>query len=119
MTLYLVAVEAFEEMAVVRAEEMRADVARHVAVLARVLDLDDLGAQIGELHGAVGAGAVLLYRDDAQAGKRQHPCVLQTGWRSTRLRAMMMRCSSLVPSPITSSGASRYSRSTMNSFEYP
>ena len=43
-------------------------------------------------------GAVLLDRDDAHAGKRQ----AHTGFLSISCLAMMMRCISLVPSPMTS-----------------
>ena len=51
---------------------MRPDRAAHVAALVRVLDLDHLGAEVGELHGAERPGAVLLDREDAHAGERQH-----------------------------------------------
>src|SRR4029079_5233313 len=102
-----------EEMAVILAEEIRADGSADVAAVLGILDLDDLGTHVGELHGAERSRAVLLHRQDADACKRQH----HTGFRATSSRAMMMRCSSLVPSPITSSGASRYSRSTGNSVE--
>ena len=88
-------------------EKIRTDAAAHVAAVGRVLDLDDLGAEIGELHRAVRARAILLDGDDAHSGKRQHRLDPYTGLRSTSCRAMMMRCSSLVPSPMTSSGASR------------
>jgi hypothetical protein len=69
----LVAVEAVEELAVVAAvavaKEERPDPARHVAAIGRVLDLDDFGAEIGHLHRAVRPGAVLLDRDDPEAGQ--------------------------------------------------
>src|SRR4051794_8181504 len=73
----LIAVEAVEELAVVApvavAEKERADPARHVAAVGRVLDLDDLGAEIGQLHRAVGARPILLDRNDPKTGKgRQH-----------------------------------------------
>ncbi len=109
----LVAVETVEELAVVAVEKKWTDAACHVAAVIWVLDLDHLSAEIGKLHGAVRTGAVLLEGDDAQSGER----TAHTGFRSMRWRAMMMRCNSLVPSPITNSGASRYSRSTVNSFE--
>ena len=48
-----------------------------VAALGRVLDLDDLGAEVGQEHGAERPGAVLLDRQDAHARERQH----QTGFR--------------------------------------
>ena len=44
---------------------MRADSARHVAAVARVFDFDDLGALIGQIHGAERAGAILFNREDA------------------------------------------------------
>jgi hypothetical protein len=65
----LVAVEGLEELAVARAEEVRTDVAPDVAALAQVLHLDHFSPQIGEVHRAGRAGAVLLDREDPQAGK--------------------------------------------------
>jgi len=74
---FLVAVEAVEELAVVAplpiAEKERPDMAGHVAAIGRVLDLDHLGAEIGQLHRAIWPGAILLDRDDPQPGKdREH-----------------------------------------------
>ncbi len=109
----LVAIEGLEEMAVMIAKKMRTYRAADIAALGRVLYLDDLGAHVGELHRPERAGAVLLHRQDANARERQH----HAGFRATSWRAIMIRCSSLVPSPITRSGASRYSRSTGNSVE--
>jgi hypothetical protein len=43
--------------------------AGHVTAIGRVLDLDDFGAEIGQLHRAVRPGAILLDRDDPQAGE--------------------------------------------------
>ena len=100
-------------MAVVITEKIRTHRPADVAALGRILDLDHLGAHVGKLHGTERPCAVLLHRQDAHARERQH----HTGFRATSWRAMMMRCNSLVPSPITSSGASRYSRSTGNSVE--
>ena len=54
-----------EKLAVLGAEKMRADGARHVAAVARVFDFDDLGALIGQIHGAERAGAILFNREDA------------------------------------------------------
>ena len=99
----LVAVERLEEMAVVGSKIMRPDPTADIATLARVLDLDDLRAHVGELHGTERPGAVLLHGQNAYAGQRQH----HTGFRAINCWAMMIRCNSLVPSPITSSGASR------------
>ena len=65
----LVAVEALEEERV-GPVLVRRDVARDVAADGRVLDLDHVGAEIGELHRPVRAGAELLDRDDANVGER-------------------------------------------------
>ena len=89
--------------AVVLAEEVRADVARGVAPGLGVLDLDHLGAEIGQEHRAVGPRAELLDRDNANAFQRLHA----TGFLLIHCLAMMMRCISLVPSPMQVSGASR------------
>jgi hypothetical protein len=66
----LVAVEAVEELAVVAlvavAEEERADMAGHVTIIGRVLDLDHLGAKIGQLHRAIRPGPILLDRDNPE-----------------------------------------------------
>ena len=71
------------------------------------------GKPICEQHRAVGCRPELLHRDDANAIQWFHAA----GFLLMYCLEMMMRCSSLVPSPITSSGASRYSRSISNSFE--
>jgi len=68
----LAAVEAVEKEAVVRTEEMRSHVARHVAAVGGVLDLDHLGAQIGEKLRAERTGAVLLHREHPHPLERQH-----------------------------------------------
>src|SRR5262247_1098716 len=67
----LVPVEGLEELAVRVAEEMGADVATDVAAVLVVLDLDHLGAEIGEVGGAERPRAVLLDGEHAQAGERQ------------------------------------------------
>ena len=48
------------------------DVAADVAAGGRVLDLDHLGAEVGELERAPGTGAELLDGDDADVSQRQH-----------------------------------------------
>ncbi len=101
----LVAIEAVKKLAVAGREEVRPHGARHVAALRRVLDLDDLGALVGQEHGAERPGAVPLDGQHPDPFERQHG--RYTGFRSTSCRAMMRRCSSLVPSPMASSGASR------------
>ena len=102
---FLVAVEAVEELAVAGREEVRADGAGHVAAVARVFDLDDLGALVGQEHGAERPGPVLLHRKHADSLERQHGGY--TGFRAMSCFAMIRRCNSLVPSPIASNGASR------------
>jgi hypothetical protein len=52
-------------------------VPRHVAADGRVLDLDDLGAEIGEQLGAEGAGAELR---DGQDAKPRQRCRCSDGW---------------------------------------
>src|SRR5690606_18583452 len=100
---FLIAVEGLVEMAVARPEIVRPHGAAHVAAVVRVLYLDHFGAQVGQMLRAERPRAILLYRDDAQSCQRQ----AHMRFLSTSCRAMMMRCISLVPSPITSSGASR------------
>ena len=59
----LVVAERLEEERVLALLEGR-HVAAHVAATARILDLDHVGAEVGEVHAAPRAGAVLLDRDD-------------------------------------------------------
>ncbi len=66
----LVAVEDLEEQRVL-ALGVRGHVAAHVAARRRLLDLDHLGAEVGEVHASPGAGAVLLDGDDADVLQRQ------------------------------------------------
>ena len=70
--LFLLRLKAWKKWLSPRAEEMRPDRAADVAAVRRVLDLDDLGAEVGEQHGAERAGAVLLDGEDAQAGEGKH-----------------------------------------------
>ena len=48
-------------------------VAAHVAATARILDLDHVGPEVGEMHAAPRAGAVLLDRDDPDVLERRPP----------------------------------------------
>ena len=98
----LVSIEAVIEEAVVLFEKERAHVPGNVTAVVGVFNLDYLGALVGEKHGAEGTGAVLLDGEHAHAFQRQ----LHAGFRSTSCFAMMIRCSSLVPSPMASKGAS-------------
>ena len=67
-----------------------------------------MNASGSELLRTEGARAILLDRDDAQPGERLiGGWLAHAGFRAMICLAMMMRCSSLVPSPIVSSGASR------------
>ena len=68
----LVAVEALVEVAVPGTEEERTDPAAELAVLSRVLDLDDLRAEIGEIGRAERPRPVLLDGEDAQSLEGQH-----------------------------------------------
>nr|WP_249403364.1 hypothetical protein [Sphingomonas sp. CFBP 8765] len=90
-------------MAVARREEIRADMPTDIPAVLVILDLDDLGAEIGELLRTERPGAILFDRDDAETRE----WLVYAGFRAMICLAMMMRCSSLVPSPIVSSGASR------------
>ena len=118
----LVAAEGLVEEAVA-AFGVREHVAAHLAAGLVVLDLDDVGAEVGEVHGAEGGRAVLLDGDDGEPfqrpdrGRRRASLVAHAGLRSISWRAMISRWISLVPSPMQSKGASRYIRSIGNSFE--
>ena len=98
-----VAVVRMIELGILGREEVRPHVARHVAAVVGVLDLDHLGPLVAQEHGAERPGPVLLDGENAHSFQGQH----QTGLRSTSWRAMTMRCISLVPSPMASRGASR------------
>ena len=103
----LVEVERLEEVTVVLTQEIRTHAARGIATLLAILDLDDIGAEIGQIHRAEGARAERLERQDADTLQRQVGRVHQIGFRSISWRAMIMRCISFVPSPMHISGASR------------
>ena len=65
--------ERLEELRIALAQQVGPDRAGDVAAARRVLDLDHLGAEIGQKLRAIGPGAVLLDRQDAQAlQKRRH-----------------------------------------------
>ena len=66
----LAAVERLEVERVAVVGE-RPHLARDVAAHGRILDLDDLGAEVGEQLRAEGAGAELRDREHAQAGERR------------------------------------------------
>src|ERR1019366_5710805 len=85
----LVAVEGLEEEAVLTFLRRR-DVAADVAPGRRVLDLDDIGAKVGELHAPARSGSVLLDGDNAQVLERPH-----TGMRSRAATSAATRAISL------------------------
>ena len=91
------------EIEAVIVAQHRAHAAAGIAPGRAVFDLDDLRPQIRKVHGPVGRRAELFQRQDAQPLQRLH----QTGFRLMCCLAMIMRCISLVPSPMHNSGASR------------
>jgi hypothetical protein len=56
-------------MRVVLAEKVRAHTARGIATLRAVFDLDDLGAEVGEVHRTEGACAEGFEGEDAQSSE--------------------------------------------------
>ena len=56
----LVAIKRLVEVAVARSEELRSNCAPNVPAVMEILDLDDLGAEIGKMLGAKGACSILL-----------------------------------------------------------
>ena len=68
----LVVAERLEEERVLALLERR-HVAADVAAAARILDLDHVGAEVGEMHAAPRARAVLLDRDDRDVLERRPP----------------------------------------------
>jgi hypothetical protein len=106
----LVEVEGLVEEAVVLSEEIGPGGARAVAAAPPVpvgrLELDHLGAELGQHHRAIGPRAILLEAEDPDAGKRQG-LAAHAGFRFTHCLATIMRCISLVPSPMHMRSASR------------
>ena len=81
-------------------------VAAALAILVRRFDLDDVGPQLGEEHRAIGASAILFGADDAKTGERER-AICHAGFRFTHCFEMIIRCISLVPSPMHISMESR------------
>src|SRR6516165_9762846 len=102
----LVPVEGLEELAISRAKKMWSDSAAEVSALRHVLDLDHFGSEVRQVQRTPGSRTVLFDGKNPESGERKHR-VLQTGLRATSWRAIMIRCNSLVPSPMHSNGASR------------
>ena len=103
----LVAVEGVMEMAIAWAEMIRPDGTPHITTFGWVFNFDDLSAHIGKQHGTEGPGTILLDRQNGHAIQRQGPIRHQMGFFSIRRFAITSLWISLVPSPITKSGASR------------
>ena len=82
---------------------MRPHVAGDVAPCFSVLDFDQICSQVGQKTSTIGSGTILFDGDDPQTLERK----AHTGFLSTNCRAMIMRCISLVPSPMHINGASR------------
>src|SRR5262245_2207492 len=97
----LVAVEALEEeRASVHLE--RRDGAANVPANGRILDLDDLGAEIGELHGSPGPGPELLERQHPDVLERLHATSFPAAWaRRTTPSANLRDASSTMAPPTT------------------
>ena len=72
--LRLLRLKVWIEMAVARrpVEEVRPHLAAHIPALTRILDLDDLGTEVGQEHGAERPGPILLDRQDPHAREWQH-----------------------------------------------
>jgi len=69
----LVAVEGLEEERVLGLLKRR-DVPAYVAACGRILDLDHLRAEVGQLERGPRPGAVLLEREDADSRERRSGC---------------------------------------------
>ncbi len=104
----LVEIERLKIDALAVPQEVRPHRPRGIApapsVARRRLDLDHLGPQLRQELRPVRPRAILLGRKDSEAGEGQFR---HAGFRFTHCRAMMMRCISLVPSPMHISSASR------------
>src|SRR5699024_1502846 len=99
----LVPVEGLEELTIIFSKEIGTDMAPHIPIGARVFHLDDLRAQVGQVLGCERACPVLLNRYDANIFQGTS----HFGFLSISCFAIMMRCNSLVPSPMAMRGASR------------
>ena len=87
---------------------VRRHVARDVAADRGILDLDHLGAEVGELHRPERAGTVLLDRDDADIGERLHGRLMPAARpRAATTVAIFVEASSIIsPSNSTAPVAS-------------
>ena len=105
-----VQVEALEIQAFLLAQPVRPNPARRVtptlAVFVGRLDLDDIGTELGKKHRPIGPSPILFGADDAKAGERERASC-HAGFRFTHCFEMIIRCISLVPSPMHISMESR------------
>ena len=108
-------------MAIARTKVMRPHSTTDITAIVVVFNFDDLSPKISQVLRAERPCPVLLDRDDADAGQQarlnRFGLSAHIGFLSITCLAMMMRCISLVPSPINSKGESRYKRSTLYSLE--
>ncbi len=86
-------VEGLEEQAVLAVGERR-HVPADVATAARILDLDDLRAKVGEVQRSEGARPVLLDGDDPQVGQRRsaHQVPFSVSVQPVSARTLNIRC---------------------------
>ena len=104
----LVHIERLEEVAIVRAQKIGTHAACGIAAGFAVFNLDDLGAKIRQIQRTERTRTEVLEGEYAVPAER---LAVHSGFRAASWRAMMIRCISLVPSPMHISGESRKKRS--------
>ena len=110
----LVKIEALEIQTLAFAQPVRADMARGVTTFWR-LDFDNVSAQLSQEHGAIRSCTILLRANYAKSFEWK--ALAHAGLALIHCFEMMMRCISLVPSPMHISIESRYRRSMSYSLE--
>ena len=99
----LIEVEGLKIEALPLSQEMRTNRTGRIPTTRRVggrrLDLDDFCAKLSKEHRAIRASAVLFCRKDPKSGKGETLCHY-AGFRLIHCLEMIMRCISLVPSPM-------------------
>ena len=98
-----VQVEDLKILAVIVAKKIWSGLAGRIAARSSVLDFNDFRTKIGQQHRSIGPCAELFDRDDPQSAEGLHVA----GFRFMNCLEMMIRCISLVPSPMQVKGASR------------
>src|ERR1700691_68300 len=99
----LAGIPALEILAVRGSEQPGPGIAGRVTPARGVFDLDDISTEVGEKGRSVRTGAKLFDRKDTQTLERLHA----TLFLLIHCFAMIMRCISLVPSPMQVRGAWR------------